>query len=299
MPCPVCGSCDTKRIYSGKDTVTAKFSDNAEIRLFLFQCRSCKMIFLDRINFDSEKINEAYWKMLSQNLAGDYSSVSSDAEAMLFYHLNKCPRNGKLLEVGCADARLLKSIKDMGWEVSGIEPSLQAVNCAKEKYGIDVLNGSLQSEYKKLKTASFDVIIMWGVIEHLGNPAEALRISRLLLKKGGLLVLYTPNADSIFHRLARLVYYFTFGIIRFPMERLILAMHLMYFTPHSLKGLMNKSSFLVKEIRTSDINLDFIFEAHKNFWWSNKVILNFAKFLQGLSHFGSLESHMVVFAESV
>jgi len=83
------------------------------------------------------------------------------------------------------------------------------------------------------------------------------------------------------------------------MERVIISMHLMYFTPDSLKRLMDKCSFSIRKMEMKDINLDFVFEAHNNFWWSNKINLFLAKFLQRLSHIGSMHSHMIVFAESI
>ncbi len=91
----------------------------------------------------------------------------------------------------------------------------------------------------------------------------------------------------------------TFGLIKFPMERVIIPMHLMYFTPDTLRKIIIKSNFLIREIKMSDINLDFIFKAQGNAWWSNKIFLICAKFLQRLSYFKSMHSHMIVFAESV
>lgn len=256
------------------------------------------MLFLDKVNYGLGEIHEAYWKMLTDNMRDGYSIDSAESQDFLLNDLNKQIKRGKLLEVGSGDGSFLKRAKDAGWDVTGIELSKEAVRIARQKYGIDCLRGTLEQVFPQLQGVNFDIMVMWGVIEHLQNPQEVLKIAKSLLKKGGLLIIYTPNANSIFHRLARAVYYATLGVIRFPMERVIIAMHLMYFTPDTLRSLINKCYFSIKKIEMRDISLDFIFNAHKNFRWSNKMTLRFAKLLQRASHISSMHSHMIVFAES-
>ena len=59
--------------------------------------------------------------------------------------LNQLPKGSKVLDVGCGTAHLTKWIKDQGFEVYGIEPSLEMFNYAvanfpdiKIKQGISV-----------------------------------------------------------------------------------------------------------------------------------------------------------------
>jgi 2-polyprenyl-3-methyl-5-hydroxy-6-metoxy-1,4-benzoquinol methylase len=257
------------------------------------------MIFLNKINYNLKDIHESYWKMLVSNIGDDYSVDSLGNQDLLLNDLNIYRKTGNLLEIGCGDGRFLKLARDRGWQVAGVELSAQAVNMARQKYGLNVLSGPLEEVAQGLKNLSFDIIIMWGVIEHLQNPLQALKIAKSLLRKGGVLIIYTPNANSIFHRLARGIYFSTKGLIKFPMERVIIAMHVMYFAPHTLRYAMSKCGLLIKKIEMKDIDLDFIFKAHSNLWWSNRVSLFFAKFLQRLSHLNTMHSHMLVFAEPV
>jgi len=46
----------------------------------------------------------------------------------------------------------------------------------------------------------FDAVTMFHVIEHLHDPISDLQQAYRLLKKGGLLVIVTPNAASLGHR---------------------------------------------------------------------------------------------------
>lgn len=299
MACPICFSSNIKQIYSGIDKAISKFSNNYSCQLFLFGCCDCGMIFLDGINYDLREIHESYWKMLTNNIKNGYSVDSTEDQDLLLNGLNKYRKIGNLLEVGCGEGKFLQLAQDKGWKVTGVELSRKAATIALQRYGLNVLNGSLEQAYQELKKFSFDIIVMWGVIEHLQDPVGALRIARLLLRKRGLLIIYTPNANSIFHKLARVIYLFTYGLIKFPMERVIIPIHIMYFKPDTLRKAIIKCNFSIKKIEMRDINLDFIFKAHNNFWWSNKISLNCAKFLQRLSHLDSMHSHMVVFAESI
>ena len=60
---------------------------------------------------------------------------------------------------------------------------------------INILNGGyeLVEEFKM----SFDVIMFYHVIEHLKNPPEAIKLIKKVLKKNGILILGTPNVESV------------------------------------------------------------------------------------------------------
>lgn len=298
MVCPVCSSLNIREIYTGTDKALSKFSNNNFCRLSLFSC-DCGMFFLGKIDYDLADMHESYWKMLVSNMCAEYPVDDSLNQNLLLNSLNRYKKTGNLLEIGCGNGKFLQSAQGIGWQVTGIELSEKAVDIARQKYGVNVLKGPLEDTAQELKASSFDIIIMWGVIEHLQDPVGALKIVKSLLRKAGVLIIYTPNANSIFHRLARTVYFSTKGLIKFPMERVIIAMHVMYFTPQTLRKIMDKCGLSVRKIEMQDINLNFIFKAHNNFWWSNKIFLICAKFLQRVSHFNSMHSHMIVFAESI
>jgi 2-polyprenyl-3-methyl-5-hydroxy-6-metoxy-1,4-benzoquinol methylase len=267
--------------------------------LILLRFKSCGMLFLDTPATDTKREHEAYWKMLVNNTGGEGAQENSMQTEALFEELGARRNTGNLIEIGSGDGSLLHKAQEKGWHATGIELSGKAASLARDKYGVDIFTGTLESAYPKLQPASFDAAIMWGVIEHLKQPKETLATLRALLRKGGVLVIYTPNADSIFHKAARAIYVSTFGRIRFFMERVIIAMHFMYFTPDTLQKILHGCGFRVVKTEMADIDIDFIFRAHSNFWWSNKAFLGFAKMIQKIGHINSMHSHMIVFAESV
>lgn len=111
-------------------------------------------------------------------------------------------------------------------------------------------------------------------------------------------MIYTPNGNSIFHRTARLTHHLSGGTARFFMERVIIAMHTLYFTPGTLNKALTGSGFKVADISLTDIDLDFIFEVHSRFWWANPVFHLAARGLQRLSGFWGMNSHMLTIAEA-
>ncbi len=95
---------------------------------------------------------------------------------------------GKVLDVGCGLGFLLSGIDDK-WEKHGVEISEFGANYAK-KYG-KVLCGVLQAaEYE---SDSFDVVLIYHVIEHMKNPISELKEIKRILKPGGKLILGTPD----------------------------------------------------------------------------------------------------------
>jgi len=130
---------------------------------------------------------------------------------------------GNLLDVGCASGIFLRQASEAGWRVVGVEPS--TVLCAKaEKLLGDrgrVHCTTLQQA--NLSAASFDVVTLWDVLEHVPDPLAFVRHCTILLRPDGYLFVNVPDLDSTLARF--------FGR-RWP---LLLAEHLNYFNRASLR----------------------------------------------------------------
>jgi 2-polyprenyl-3-methyl-5-hydroxy-6-metoxy-1,4-benzoquinol methylase len=102
---------------------------------------------------------------------------------------------GRLLDVGCGGGRFLNRMKKHGWQVEGTDFDKQATKKVTSRYGIKTHIGDLTQ--CALPTSSFDVITLSQVIEHLYDPQATLRECLRILKPGGLLVMTTPNVNSL------------------------------------------------------------------------------------------------------
>lgn len=123
-------------------------------------------------------------------------TLRDEASARVFW-LNSKP-NGNLLEVGFGNGATLARLNALGWNVSGVEFDPVAVNLAR-KLGVDARLGSL--EEVAFPDASFDSVVSSHLLEHLPNPRAHFEECYRILRPGGRLVLTTPNASSLGHRL--------------------------------------------------------------------------------------------------
>jgi len=100
---------------------------------------------------------------------------------------------GRLLDVGCGIRGFLLLARE-SYECYGIDISKFAVK-VNRKRGVDVVLSSAEAPCFKEKT--FDIITCFDVLEHLNHPRVAIHRLSKLLKGGGIIVIRTPNIESI------------------------------------------------------------------------------------------------------
>lgn len=146
------------------------------------------------------------------------------------------PGTGRLLDFGCGAGSYLKTMADQGWDVTGVDASTDAVEQAREQFGLTALVGSLP--HADLRPGSFDVITMWHSLEHVHRPLELLREAFRLLVPGGKLIIATPNIASLPYRV--------FGRSWFGLD---LPRHLTHFTPPTMTAMVQAAGFRAEPIR--------------------------------------------------
>jgi 2-polyprenyl-3-methyl-5-hydroxy-6-metoxy-1,4-benzoquinol methylase len=103
-----------------------------------------------------------------------------------------------LLDVGCGAGSFLAEMQTRGWRVAGVDFDEAAVRAATAR-GLDVRVGGIESVVAS--GATFDYVTASHVVEHVPSPGEFLLQCRRVLKPAGRIVLRTPNAESLGHRL--------------------------------------------------------------------------------------------------
>ena len=136
---------------------------------------------------------------------------------------------GNLLDIGAGTGDFLKSAKQIGWEINGIEPHEGARILAHEK-GID-----LSEHIDNFKGNTFDVITLWHVLEHLPNLEETINNIEELLKPGGTLIIAVPNYNSFDAE------YYKNNWAAYDVPR-----HLWHFSRKSMERLFSKEMILEK-----------------------------------------------------
>jgi SAM-dependent methyltransferase len=133
---------------------------------------------------------------------------------------------GRLLDVGCATGRFMQQMAVVGWRPSGIELDPEAAAKARTVTA-DVTIGDPAEV--TLPAASFDLVTAFHVVEHLPDPAAALRNMLAWLAPGGLLIVEVPNVGgwggALFGR--------HWSGLDFPR-------HLIHFTPATMRALVER-----------------------------------------------------------
>lgn len=107
------------------------------------------------------------------------------------------PSSGtSLLDFGCGKGDFLKSVKNEGYEVYGVETAQNRAEFARQVQGLEV-----KSEFYDGKSVIFgspmNVITLFHVQEHLPNPTSIIKgLLHLNLKKDGLMVIEVPYWGS-------------------------------------------------------------------------------------------------------
>jgi SAM-dependent methyltransferase len=168
--------------------------------------------------------------------AADPYYVEQAAQRIANAHrlLSLVPARGDLLELGCACGFLLAAARERGFRVHGVEMSAWASAYAREVYQLDVQTGYLEA--LALPAASYDVVVMADVIEHLTDPRRTVQEISRVLRPGGRLLLLTPDVGSGMARL--------FG----PRWWGLLDDHYFYFSRATLRRFLESEGFVVERI---------------------------------------------------
>lgn len=105
----------------------------------------------------------------------------------------RLPRNGLVLEVGCGAGGILHAFQRQGYRVIGTDLGAENLSYGRE-IGLDLRQGDIFN--LELKEAP-DLIIFSHVLEHIRNPALALRRARDLLGPGGFLYIEVPGVKYV------------------------------------------------------------------------------------------------------
>lgn len=200
VACPLCGGRDEVTFRTGPDR-----AHGLEGRFRLARCRACGTVYQNP-RPGPAALAAFYPPDYRPHAApGGPSPLARLGWKHGYEQYRRCRfvaryrRGGALLDVGCATGDFLASIRHFGdWRVWGVEPGLAAARLAHAR-GLDVVVARFED--LRLAPASLDAVTLWDVLEHLGEPVDALARIRAALRPEGLLFLNVPALDSLDARL--------------------------------------------------------------------------------------------------
>jgi len=135
----------------------------------------------------------------------------------------------RVLDIGCGRGVLLEGFRALGHDATGVE---------RKGSPFEGLPGVVCGHLAALDfaPASFDLIVLWHVLEHLDDPRETLRQAQRLLRPDGSLFISVPNFGSLQSRLFR-GYWFHLDLPR----------HLFHFNAGAMTRLLAACGFTPRE----------------------------------------------------
>lgn len=170
-------------------------------------CQSCQCVYVSPRLKDEHLhqlyADEYYSQMFTESMlpffdkrkkligGGKYAQIQKQLAVIDWQPTpNETPR---VLDIGSGLGEVTDVFNDNGWDCHAIEVNPVAVDWLNKKQ-INVFDGAFD-DYKNEQ--QFDVIMAWGVIEHVVNPKAFLAKAFSLLKPGGLFVSEVPHGNSL------------------------------------------------------------------------------------------------------
>jgi len=153
----------------------------------------------------------------------------------------KSDRNKKILDLGCGDGPNLRWLANFSKDLCGTDYNfLRLVRAEKNmaKEGIHVKFFLTDIMSLPFEENSFDIVFFNHVIEHINDDLQALRNIYKITKKGGLVIIGTPNEGALFWKFA----YWIEPRVKRQTD------HVNFYTAKSFSKLVKKAGFVVKHV---------------------------------------------------
>lgn len=251
MKCPICGNQNTKYLFSQGDKRT-KMPGVFKI----FHCSDCQTEFITPpINLsdyyksdyfvDFQDNENLLFRIKEKIIKEKYQTPKNSISKKIFNFLGKFisalpSKIGKILDFGCGCGEVLYMLKKSGFDVYGMDISKIAVEKC-HNHGLSNVCLGIEKDLNIYPNNFFDSIRASHVIEHMVDPKIFIELANKKLKKGGELILQTPNINSLGILFGKHTKYY-YDIPR----------HIILFSNNSIKYLLNKNGF--SKVKISYVN---------------------------------------------
>jgi 2-polyprenyl-3-methyl-5-hydroxy-6-metoxy-1,4-benzoquinol methylase len=224
LHCPLCVSQDTSIMH-----IFPPFK--------VVRCKDCDLIYLNpRLR---ESVMERFYRD-GNYFSGDstgYAEYSAQEESLrvtfrrfLRELRDRGMTSGRLLEVGCGYGYFLDEAKNFFSYSAGTELSEEAGKAANKQTGAEIFIGTIYDLPPKFK--NFDIIVLINVIEHVYSPIDFATVLKQLLRRGGEIIIATPDIGSFWYTLMRK---------RWPSFKI--PEHVVFYTEKTLTSLLERAGF--------------------------------------------------------
>ena len=213
-------------------------------RFEVFRCAECEALFLDH-DLVRDRLSGFYpphywWAPggISGRLESVYRKWVLKHDQLAFVkEVLSSYENPSCLEIGCGSGTFTGMARNEGIDIRGVEISPEAVEEARLQGITCISAGTIEDIEAAGET--YDVVIMFHVLEHLADPREYMVKLSGIIREGGSLILQVPNCRSWQARL--------FGARWYGLD---CPRHVCNYSGLALEHLLNSSGFTVSGINT-------------------------------------------------
>ncbi|MGD0272580.1 MAG: class I SAM-dependent methyltransferase [Gaiellaceae bacterium] len=203
----MCGSTDDSRVFAEKTLDDSTWKDlsfsSRKLPEYLVhrmvECPDCDVVYASPAPHE-EVLEQAY-------RAAPFVSAEESAFAAETYRrllrtvLARLSGRTNALDVGASDGTFLQALLDEGFEnVVGIEPAAASAEAAPESVRSRIRVEPFRRA--SLEGESFDLVTAFQTLEHVSDPAQAVRDAYELLEVGGAILVVVHNRRALLNRLA-------------------------------------------------------------------------------------------------
>ncbi len=183
--CPLCDERETIPLWRWEQEKYLSLVGRPDVSVAFVLCQKCGLA--RQSPFLPNEITSLLYTRL--NLEARFTDFG---ERYRWFHraLRGSPEPGVLLDVGCSEGRQAELYLGHSWKAVGVETCPEAAERARAK-GIEVLEGPI--EEVDLCEESFDLILLFHLVEHIKEPRDFLQRMTACLRPNGFLYLEVPN----------------------------------------------------------------------------------------------------------
>lgn len=170
---------------------------------------------------------------------------------------------GRLLDVGCGAGIFMAIAQSRGWDVHGVEPCTPLCDLTTRNVGPNRVANAAFEDVEGVE-GGYDAVAMWDVLEHVLDPLAWVVKARALLRPGGVLVVCTPDEESLLAGIGRVLYRLTRGSYDYPALALHPGYHTFFFSGSGLAKLFGAGGLTLTDSYSQEA-----FAAHSPF--ANRV----------------------------
>lgn len=181
--CPVCGGARADAVLSeAPDPLTGEaFS--------IWRCEECRVAFTSPRPANLEPYYPARYRAYGPLVRGVLET---------FYRARvrrwiAGRKPGAALEIGCGPGIMLAALARAGWRPTGIERNPAMAEAARRASGAEIHSCTVDALSLDRR---FDLILLFNVLEHVGDPVGVLKACAARLAAGGRLIVSVPNFAS-------------------------------------------------------------------------------------------------------